>query len=101
MEGTVGLLIGPEYNETTIRDTLRRVADRNGISGLRATRSGRVHGIAHQLLNSPLDILATEALAKWIRPDLFADIDLEETKRQINDRFLAIPLDGINWIDLE
>ena len=101
MEGTNGLLIGPGYDEATVLGTLRRVATRNGISELKAVREGRVHGIAHQLLNSPLDILTIEALAKWIRPDLFADIDLDATRDQINRRFLAVPLAGINWIDLK
>jgi iron complex transport system substrate-binding protein len=101
MEGTNGLLIGPGYDEATVLGTLRRVATRNGISELKAVREGRVHGIAHQLLNSPLDILTIEALAKWIRPDLFADIDLDATRNEINRRFLAVPLAGINWIDLK
>ena len=100
MEGTNGLLIGPGYSEERVQETLRRVADRKGISGIRAVREGHVHGIAHQLLNSPLDILTIEALAKWTRPDLFSDIDVDHTLREINERFLAVPLDGINWVDL-
>lgn len=100
MEGTNGLLIGPGYDATTVLSTLRRVAARNGISELKAVREGRVYGISHQLLNSPLDMLTIEALAKWIRPDLFADLDLEATRTAINERFLAVPLKGINWIDL-
>jgi iron complex transport system substrate-binding protein len=101
MEGTNGLLIGPGYAEATVASTLERVASRNGISGLKAVREGRVHGISHQLLNSPLDILTIGALAKWIRPDVFANIDLEATRNTINERFLAVPLTGINWFDLK
>lgn len=101
MEGTNGLLIGPGYDGATVLGTLRRVAARNGISELKAVREGRVYGISHQLLNSPLDMLTIEALAKWIRPDLFADLDLEATRTAINKRFLAVPLKGINWIDLK
>jgi len=100
MEGTNGLLIGPGYDAARVQDTLRRVVRRKGISGLRAVREGRVHGIAHQLLNSPLDILTIEALAKWIRPDLFGSRDPDATLREINGRFLAVPLEGINWVDL-
>lgn len=101
MEGTNGLLIGPGYDAAKARETLRRVVSRNGISGLRAVREGHAHGIAHQLLNSPLDILTMEALAKWIRPDLFGGLDLDATLREINERFLAVPLEGVNWIDLD
>lgn len=101
MEGTNGLLIGPGYEEQRVRETLARVAARKGISGSTAVREHRVHGLAHQLVNSPLDILTVEALAKWIRPDLFPDIDPEETRQEINERFLAVPLTGIYWMDLD
>jgi len=101
MEGTPGLLIGPGYDRETVERTLAGVAARQGISGLTAVREGRVHGLAHQLINSPLDILTVEVLARWIRPDLFADIDPEATLRALNETYLAVPLTGINWIDLD
>jgi iron complex transport system substrate-binding protein len=101
MEGTQGLLIGPGYDRETVERTLAGVAARQGIAGLSAVREGRVHGLAHQLLNSPLDILTVEVLARWIRPDLFADLDPEATRRTLNETYLAVPLTGINWIDLE
>ena len=97
MEGTKGLLIGPGYDEATIRETLERVVSRPGISGLSAVRDNRAFGLAHQLLNSPLDILTIETLATWIRPELFADIRPEETLQKLNDEFLAVPLTGTYW----
>ena len=39
------------------------MSQRPGISLLSAVKRGDVHGLAHQLLNSPLDILAIEVLA--------------------------------------
>lgn len=99
MAGTNGLLIGPGYDEATVRRTLEQVVSRTAISGLKAVREGQVHGLAHQLLNSPLDILTIEALAKWIHPDLFADLDLEVTRNALNSRFLAVPVEGIYQID--
>ena len=101
MEGTQGLLIGPGYDEATVRSTLERVVARPGISGLKAVRKGRAYGLAHQLLNSPLDILTIETLASWIRPDLFGDIRPEETMKLLNEQFLAVPLVDINWIALK
>ncbi len=101
MEGTNGLLIGPGYDEATARRTLARVVARPGISGLRAVREGRAHGLAHQLLNSPLDILTVEALATWIRPDLFPDLDPDRTRAEINEKFLAVPMTGLDWVDLK
>jgi iron complex transport system substrate-binding protein len=101
MEGTNGLLIGPGYDEATAKRTLARVVARPGISGLRAVREGRAHGLAHQLLNSPLDILTVEALATWVRPDLFPDLDPDRTRAEINEKFLAVPMTGLDWVDLK
>lgn len=100
LERTGGLVVGPGYSEARARAALATMAGRRGISQLSAVRGGRVHGLSHQLLNSPLDILAVEALAKWIHPDLFGDLDPEATMAEINQNFLAVPLEGTHWVDL-
>lgn len=100
LQRTGGLVVGPGFTPAQARASLRKMSQRQGISMLTAVRRGRVHGIAHQLLNSPLDILAIEALARWIHPSLFADLDPEATLKEINQRFLVVPLEGTNWIDL-
>ncbi len=82
------------------RHRLRRVVARPGISTLKAVREGRAHGLSHQLINSPIDIVATEILAKWIHPELFGDLNPRATLDEINDRFLAVPYRGDYWADL-
>ena len=59
-----------------------------------------MHGLSHQLINSPIDIVATEVLAKWIQPELFADLDPRATLDTINKDFLAVPYRGDYWTDL-
>lgn len=100
LEQSGGLVLGPGYTAEVARASLARVAARPGIAEIGAVKAGRVHGLAHQLLNSPLDIVAVEALARWIRPDLFAELDPGRTLDEISTRFLAVPLDGTFWIDL-
>ena len=97
---TGGLAMGTGYTAAQARAALTGISRRSGIAQLGAVRGGRVYGISHQLLNSPLDILAVEALAKWIRPDLFADLDPAATLAVINRRFLAVPLEGTHWVSL-
>jgi iron complex transport system substrate-binding protein len=95
-----GFVVGPQFTEAQSLESLRRVASRRGIETLGAVRNGRTHGLSHQLINSPIDIVATEALARWIHPDLFADLDPRETLNQINERFLAVPYSGTYWTNL-
>ncbi|MFC0217797.1 iron complex transport system substrate-binding protein [Pseudochelatococcus lubricantis] len=95
-----GFVIGPEFSPAEARASLARMAARPGIASLAPVERGEVHGLAHQLLNSPLDILVAERLANWIHPELFADVDPDKTIEELNTRFLAVPLAGPNWIDL-
>ncbi|GAB4071579.1 iron-siderophore ABC transporter substrate-binding protein YiuA [Ancylobacter sonchi] len=101
MEGTAGLLIGPEYSAERARETLAGLIRRPGFDGMSAVRNHRVYGLAHQMLNSPLDVLTLEVLARWAHPELFADLDPDATLAEINARFLAVPVAGPNWIALD
>ena len=95
-----GFVVGPDFTAEQSQAGLRRVAGRAGISTLKAVRQGRAHGLSHQLINSPIDIVATEVLAKWIHPELFGDLNPRATLDQINRQFLAVPYRGDYWADL-
>lgn len=100
LEKVGGFVVGPQYTPDQARAALRKVASRRGIADLTAVGAGRTHGLSHQLINSPIDIVATQVLAKWIHPTLFADLDPRATLDEINSRFLAVPYRGDYWIDL-
>lgn len=100
LERAGGFIVGPQYSAEQSLASLRRIATRRGIANLKAILAGRAHGLSHQLINSPIDIVATEVLAKWIHPDLFADLNPRATLDQINTRFLAVPYRGDYWTDL-
>lgn len=100
LEKSGGLVLGAGYDEARARASLVKVAGRKGIAGLSAIKTGRVHGFSHQLINSPLDIVAIETFAKWIHPETFGDLDPGATLAEINQRFLAIPYEGIYQVDL-
>ncbi|MPT47448.1 MAG: ABC transporter substrate-binding protein [Sphingobium sp.] len=96
-----GFVLGEGYDEAQARASLEKVAARRGISGLSAVKQGHAYGFSHQLINSPLDIVAIETFAKWIHPDKFADIDPKATLTEINKRFLSVPYEGVYWVDLK
>jgi iron complex transport system substrate-binding protein len=45
----------------------------------------------------PLNVLAAEAVASWVRPDLFGDLDPAGSLAEINERFAAVPFEGAYW----
>ena len=93
-----GLVLGPGHDEAEAHATLERVLRRTGIAELPAVRDGRAHGLWHQLVSSPISIVAAEAMARWIHPDRFAADDAAATLAALNERFLPVPLRGCLWV---
>lgn len=96
-----GIVVGGGIDAETARTSLRGVVGRNLLDRLTAVRAGRAYGVSHQLSISALSVLLFECLARWIHPDLFADLEPAETLAEINRRFMAVPLDGTFWIGLD
>lgn len=94
-------LFGEPRNIAHAMASLEELATEPGFRDLAAMRSRRVHAIDVSLMRSPLSILAVEVFAKWIHPELFADIDPQATLDEINRRFLATPLKGPFWASLD
>ena len=93
--------IGPGVDPTEARDTLARAVESPFLANLKAVKDGRVHGLWNFFNAVPLNILAAEAFAHWLRPDIFADIDPDATMKEINERFAAVPFDGAYWISIK
>lgn len=96
-----GLVIGGGIAAENARASLRAVVSSGFRDGLTAVREGRAFAISHQLSISALSFLMFECLAKWLHPDIFADLDPDKTLAEINSRFMAVPLEGTFWIDLK
>lgn len=95
-----GLVVGAGVDEATARASLRAVTSRHFLDALTAVKEGRAYGISHQLLISTLGVVAFECIAKWAHPEIFADLDPAATLAEINDRFLAVPIEGTLWVGL-
>ncbi|WP_175544500.1 ABC transporter substrate-binding protein [Mesorhizobium sp. YR577] len=81
--------------------SLETLKQEPGLRELAAMRNGRVHVLDSYLMRSPLNFVTFEALAKWIHPELFADLDPQATLDEINRRFLKTPLKGPFWTSLD
>jgi iron complex transport system substrate-binding protein len=101
LQGTGGLVLGPGVAPDGPKRVMWGLADRPVFQDLKAVREGRVHGIWHLFSNAPFNVLAVEVLAKWFHPTLFADVDPDASLRELNARFLAVPLTGTYWTTLQ
>lgn len=88
-----GLVLGAGVPAAEAEQSFARIRARPGFDMLTAVREGRVHGVWHQLLGTPFDLVALEAMAGWIHPALFADLDPLATLAALNG-FTSLPLSG-------
>ncbi|MEY4561097.1 MAG: hypothetical protein RLZZ618_374, partial [Pseudomonadota bacterium] len=46
-------------------------------------------------------VVAVQAMAKWLHPTLFADLDPRQTLQEMHTRFQPIELQGEYWTRVE
>ncbi|MEY9162881.1 iron complex transport system substrate-binding protein [Sinorhizobium fredii] len=95
-----GVSIGPGVSAEEAEQTLAKAVYAPVMASIAAVRNGRVHGLWNFFNAIPLNIVAAEAFAAWLRPDLFPDVDPARTLAEINERFAAVPFEGAYWISL-
>lgn len=96
-----GLVLGGGVDVQAAQKSFANILGKDIRGALGAVRQGRAHAVSHQLSISVLNILIFECFAKWMHPAVFADVDPDETLAEINERFLAVPLEGSFWIDFK
>lgn len=93
--------VGPGVPVEEARETLKKAVGRPILADLSAIKNDRVYGMWNFFNAVPLNILAAEAFAHWLRPDLFPDVDPDKTLAEINARFAAVPFEGAYWVSLK
>ncbi|MQA56587.1 ABC transporter substrate-binding protein [Pseudomonas piscis] len=93
--GQGGVTLGYSATLQQAHDSLRQAAQRPPLNELRAVRQGNVHGLWHIFYDSPEHLVAVQALAKWLHPQLFRDLDPDQTRRELYQRFMPIPASGV------
>ncbi len=92
--------VAPGADLAVAKDKLAGLMQRPAFAGTRAVESGRVHAIWHQFYNNPYSFVAVQQLAKWLHPELFADLDPEATLKQLHSRFLPVDYRPGYWVSL-
>jgi iron complex transport system substrate-binding protein len=92
--------VGPGADPALARTRLRALMDRPAYRTLPVAQSGGVHAIWHQFYDSPYQFVAIQVIAKWLHPELFADIDPDATFREFHERFLPVPYRPGYWVSL-
>lgn len=95
------VVLGAGVTETMARRSLTRVTNHPGLSALEAIRKQRAFAIWHHFYNTPLNVVAVQALARWLHPDRLGHLQPERTLATFYERFQPVAMDGTYWIDLQ
>jgi iron complex transport system substrate-binding protein len=82
--------VGSGADPEVSADKLANLMKRPGFTGIQAVKDDNVHAIWHQFYNSPYQFVAIQQIAKWLHPELFADLDPEATFQELHERFLPV-----------
>jgi iron complex transport system substrate-binding protein len=92
------LTFGPGVTPEAAREDLARIAALKRVRVLTAGRRRRLYAMWNFFNGSPLNIAALEAMATWLYPQAFGDLDPQATLRELRDRFMPLQLDGTYWV---
>ncbi|MBB5320959.1 ABC transporter substrate-binding protein [Marinobacter oulmenensis] len=95
-----GVTLGYQATRAAARRSLEAVAHRDATSALTSVREGRVYGLWHIFYDSPEHFLAVQALARWLHPELFPNLDPYATRAEFYRRFMPIPETGVLFTEL-
>jgi len=94
----VGVGAGADLAAAKVK--LTALMDRPAFTGVKAKETGNVHAIWHQFYTNPFQFVAIQQIAKWLHPELFADLDPDATFKELHERFLPIAYKPGYWVSL-
>ncbi|MFC3283743.1 ABC transporter substrate-binding protein [Litchfieldella rifensis] len=92
--------VGPDRDEAEALRKLDALTERPALIGVKAVETDQMHAIWHQFYNSPYQFVAIQQMAKWLHPELFADLDPEATFRELHERYLPVTYRPGHWVSL-
>ena len=99
--GNTAVWLGDEMTEEKAKKQLEGLMERTGFPELKAVKEKKVMAIYHQFYQSPYHFVAVQALAKWLHPDKFANLDPKATFKELHEKFLPIEPSGVFWTTLD
>ena len=97
-KGTLAVPLGYATDTATTEKKLAVLMNRTGLNVLKAVKEKRVMAIYHQFYDTPLNFIEVEAIAKFLHPDLFKDIDPQADIEMVHHKFTALDYSGVFWV---
>jgi iron complex transport system substrate-binding protein len=93
-----GVKLGAGISPAQAQSSLKAMGQRDQLKGLSAARGEHRFAAWHMFYVLPQHIVLLEAMAKWLHPDQFRDVDPARSWAQMQQRFKAQMPAGTYWI---
>lgn len=94
--------IGYGYDTDEAASTLANLITATpGSEAWKAPQEKKLYGIWHQFYDSPYNIFAMEAMAKWLNPDAFSDVDPAADFAQFHEEWMPFKADGTFFVGVK
>lgn len=95
---TQSVPLGYAADSASSQEKFDALLNRTGINVLSAVKNKRAMAIYHQFYDSPFNFIAVEAIAKFLHPDLFADIDPQADIESVHQDYTDLDYSGVFWV---
>jgi len=92
--------LGYHATEADSGSLLKAFTERGGWDMLSAVRNSRVHSIFHGFSFRIYNFAGIQAFAKWLYPDVFADMDPAANFEEFHNRFMPVEYSGVWMLDI-
>ncbi len=96
-----GVVFGKDISAEEAKQSIKKRLSDPILKELTAVKAGNVYGMWHLFYASPFNILAAEAIAKWAHPNLFKDVDPNNSLKELNQKFLSVPMTGSYFVSVK
>lgn len=90
-----GYGVDPATGRQTLNDL---VTNQSGFELLKAPKEGNLHNIWHQFYDSPLNYVALVQMAKWIHPEQYQDVDVNQLWKDAHNQFMPFAPEGTFFV---
>lgn len=100
-KGSASVPLGYTGDKQKSLARLNKLMERPKFRSLAAFQNKQVLALYQQYYDTPFNIIAVEAIAKFIHPELFADLDPQADSDYLHQTFTALDGDGVFWVQAQ
>lgn len=100
-KGSSSVPLGYTGDKAKSQARLTKLMERPKLRSLSAYQNKQVLALYQQYYDTPFNIIAVEAIAKFLHPNLFTELDPQANSDYLHKTFTALEGDGVFWVKAE